>query len=258
MAEPKAPESKAATRPNLQPPTPAELAAQERAQHSTLEEALAAFQAEIPTVHKGKTAKVEKDGRTLYSYAYADLGDVAAEAYPALTKHGLSFTTRPTWLEGAGFVLEGVLRHISGQEDVGCLPIQGRDAQAIGSSLTYNRRYLLGCMTGIVTEEDDDGSRAAQARTERPQADQTQGRQRSPEDATPTHVQAARRLIEGATDPERAKIRAWWENAASQGQLPPPDKLDAMTPPQVAWLEETVAGIREAASQEAQPPLDPQ
>lgn len=77
-------------------------------------------------------------------------------------------------------------------------------------------------------------------------------------DDVPTHIQAARRIIETASQEERSKIRAWWENAASQGQLPPPDRLDAMTPPQVAWLEETVLGLREAAAPEGQPPLDPQ
>jgi hypothetical protein len=33
----------------------------------------------------------------------------------------------------------------------------------VGSALTYARRYLLGCMTGIVTDDDDDGALASRA-----------------------------------------------------------------------------------------------
>lgn len=146
-------------------------AAAEVAQHENLAAALAAFQADMPTVHKGKTAKIPgRDGRSGYSYDYADLADVAKAAHPVLARHGLSFAARPTHLDGLGFVLVGVLRHSSGESDEGVLPIQGRTAQEIGSSLTYNRRYLLGCMTGIVTDEDDDGAAANGARDARPQA----------------------------------------------------------------------------------------
>lgn len=120
--------------------------------------ALAAFQAEMPTVLKGKTAKVDtRDGRS-YSYTYADLADVTAAAMPVLAKHGLAFVTVP---EPGRLV--GLLLHTSGQRLTGILPIAGQSPQQIGSALTYMRRYLLGCMTGIVTDDDDDGQRAEQA-----------------------------------------------------------------------------------------------
>lgn len=139
--------------------------------HGSLETALVAFQADMPSVHKGQRATIPgKDGRSGYSYRYADLADVAAVAHPLLTKHGLSFTTQPRYVDGAGFVLVGVLRHQGGQRDEGMLPIMGRDAQAIGSSITYARRYLLGCMTGIVTDDDEDGAAATSQQNARPQA----------------------------------------------------------------------------------------
>ena len=37
------------------------------------------------------------------------------------------------------------------------------DPQGAGSALTYARRYALGCMTGLVTELDDDGNAASHA-----------------------------------------------------------------------------------------------
>jgi hypothetical protein len=116
--------------------------------------ALVAFQKEMPTVAKNHTANTGT-----YSYTYADLRDVSEAAMPLLTKHGLSFVTLP----GNG-ALTGMLLHESGQHITGSLPIGGGSPQQIGSALTYMRRYLLGCMTGIVTDDDDDGSLASRPR----------------------------------------------------------------------------------------------
>ena len=113
--------------------------------------ALAAFQTEMPTVPKSHTATVKSD-KGSYSYTYADLADVSEAAMPLLAKHGLSFSTLP----GPG-ALTGMLLHKSGQYLTASLPITGGTPQQVGSSLTYMRRYLLGCMTGIVTDDDDDG-----------------------------------------------------------------------------------------------------
>ena len=113
--------------------------------------ALSAFQAEMPTVAKSHTATVKSD-KGSYSYTYAGLADVCEAAMPLLAKHGLSFVTMPSQN-----VLTGLLLHKSGQSLTASLPITGSTPQQIGSSLTYMRRYLLGCMTGVVTDDDDDG-----------------------------------------------------------------------------------------------------
>lgn len=131
-------------------------------QASKLAAALVEFQAEMPTVHKGKRANVGT-----YGYTYADLADVTAAAVPILTKHGLSFTTRPRCVDQGVYELVGMLRHVSGEFDEGSLPIHGRTAQEIGSSLTYGRRYLFGCLTGIVTDDDSDARPASGERTRR-------------------------------------------------------------------------------------------
>jgi len=117
--------------------------------------ALIAVQAEMPTVAKGRTAQVKSE-KGSYSYTYAGLADVAEAVYPILAKHGLAFTALP-----ANGQLVGMLLHSSGQTLTGSLPITGGTPQALGSSITYGRRYLLGCMTGLVTDDDDDGQIAA-------------------------------------------------------------------------------------------------
>ena len=136
---------------------------------SKLAEALVAFQAEMPTVHKGRTATVPMKAGGSYRYSYADLADVSETATPLLVKHGLSFSARPRRVEDGSCEIAGVLRHVSGEFDEGALPLYGRTAQEIGSSITYARRYLLGCMTGIVTDDDEDGQVATttQERTQR-------------------------------------------------------------------------------------------
>jgi hypothetical protein len=41
------------------------------------------------------------------------------------------------------------------------MPLAKVDPQGAGSAITYARRYALGCMTGLVTDEDDDGNQAS-------------------------------------------------------------------------------------------------
>lgn len=138
-------------------------------EHKNLSEALAAFQAEMPVVTKSKTAKVPTKAGGSYSYSYADLATVSEIAMPRLTAHGLSFTCAPRLTDAGHYELVGTLRHASGDAADGALPIKGGTPQELGSSITYARRYLLGAMTGIVTDDDDDGALASQQREERQQ-----------------------------------------------------------------------------------------
>jgi hypothetical protein len=124
--------------------------------------ALAGFQAEMPVIPNTEVARIETQSGGGYGYRYASLGTMMPIVAPLLAKHGLAFTCMPTKTEG-GPMLVGVLLHSSGESLQGELPITGRSPQEIGSSLTYGRRYLLCCLTGIVTDDDDDGSLAEQA-----------------------------------------------------------------------------------------------
>lgn len=134
---------------------------------SAMHAALAAFQAAMPTVYKGNTARIPgKDGGPGFSYTYADLGDVTAAAMPLLTAHGLAFSCCPRATDKGGYELVGVLTHSAGYAMEGALPLFGNNPQQIGGAITYARRYLLGCMTGIVTDEDDDGASSSGERTQ--------------------------------------------------------------------------------------------
>jgi hypothetical protein len=132
--------------------------------HKTLAMALVAFQRDMPTVGKGKRAVVEHKAGGSHSYKYADLADFVEEAAPVLYAHGLSFSARPQRTDKGDYELVGMLRHVSGESDEGSLPLYGRTPQEIGSSITYGRRYLLGCLTGIVTDDDPPRGHTAGAR----------------------------------------------------------------------------------------------
>ena len=137
--------------------------------HKNLAAALAAFQAEMPTVHKGKKANVGQ-----YSYSYADLADITEAVAPVLAKHGLAYAGSARHVEGGRYEVVGILSHASGEHREGALPIPGGNPQQVGSAITYMRRYLLGVMTGVVTDEDDDGAAASRPAPRQQQAPQRQ------------------------------------------------------------------------------------
>lgn len=118
--------------------------------------ALVAFQREMPTVAKDKTANMGT-----YSYKYADLASLKHQVTPLLVKHGLAFNVSSRRTE-TGYEAVGQLLHTSGEMMEAALPIFGR-LQEMGGALTYAHRYLYGMLTGVTTEEDDDGRRAAKS-----------------------------------------------------------------------------------------------
>jgi len=173
--------------------------------------ALIAVQAEMPTVAKGRTAQVKSD-KGSYSYTYAGLADVAEAVYPILAKHGLAFTALP-----ANGQLVGMLLHSSGQTLTGSLPITGGTPQALGSSITYGRRYLLGCMTGLVTDDDDDGQIAAatpkpRAAPKSQPAPESAKSQPAPDKAVYPETEKARRAMWAIAHekfPDETEFRIW-------------------------------------------------
>jgi len=131
-------------------------------QPNGLAAALAAFQAETPSVAKGKTGDAGS-----YKYQYADLSDVTEKVLPLLGKHGLSFSAKPTVNDKGTFVLAYTLRHVSGESDSGEYPLPAGNAQQIGSAITYARRYTLCAVTGVAPGgDDDDGSSARDVHVE--------------------------------------------------------------------------------------------
>lgn len=94
---------------------------------------------------------------------YADLAAVLAESREPLTNAGLAVVTLPSGhMAEGGVEFVSKLIHASGQwlSTTFVMPLQKRDAQGLGSALTYARRYALSAWLGIA-QEDDDGNAAS-------------------------------------------------------------------------------------------------
>lgn len=123
-----------------------------------------------PTIGKlaGALAKAQglirgavKDSENPYfKSSYADLASVWEACRDALSKNDLAViqTTEP---DDKGIVVVTTLAHSSGEWMRGKLRVipAKNDAQAIGSVITYMRRYSLAAIVGIA-QVDDDGNAA--------------------------------------------------------------------------------------------------
>lgn len=129
---------------------------------ASLQDALRQLQAQLPVLVKGETGKAEKDGRTVYTWKYADLAKISQVLLPVLASYGLCFLSLPTLNDDGKFVLRYQLMHTSGETEGGDWPLGGTTPQARGSEVTYARRYALCAVTGVAPEQDDDDALAAQ------------------------------------------------------------------------------------------------
>ena len=119
--------------------------------------ALAKAQAEFGTVVRDKTVTVQTKTGGSYTFSYAPLESILAAVRGPLAANGLSIVQMLD--DGA---LATLLLHESGGvlSSRMALPSDLRDLQALGSAMTYLRRYAIQGMLGIAAEDDDDGNRA--------------------------------------------------------------------------------------------------
>lgn len=122
-------------------------------------EALASMQPELP--------EVEQHGQNTHTKTrYAKWEDIHEAIAPVLAKHGFALTFR-TAEANSKVTVTAILRHGAGHKDETSLSLPtdtgaGRNAvQAVGSSLSYGKRYTACALLNIRTRgEDDDGKTA--------------------------------------------------------------------------------------------------
>ena len=123
-------------------------------QINELASALAKAQAEM------KPAKKEAQN-PFFKSRYASLQSIWDQVRDPLTKHGLS-VVNALRIDQDHQTLTTTLLHSSGQwlaSEARINPVK-QDPQSIGSAITYYKRYQLAALTGMVTDEDDDGEHA--------------------------------------------------------------------------------------------------
>ncbi len=145
--------------------------------------ALAKAQAEIGGATKSKQ-------NPHYRSRYADLAEVWDACRQALSTHGLSVVQQPS-ADGPRVTVTTILLHESGEYLQSALTMTAvqETPQAIGSCITYARRYALAAVVGVAPEDDD--GHAASAPTSRPAPRDESGAPDGWDVWWPAHLRAA-------------------------------------------------------------------
>lgn len=114
-----------------------------------LASALVKAQAELDGAKKESTNPFFKSN-------YADLHTVIESSFPFLSKYGLS-VIQGNDSDEKSFYVTTMLLHNSGQwiKSKLKMPITKADAQGVGATITYARRFALSAMVGIAQYDDD-------------------------------------------------------------------------------------------------------
>lgn len=125
-----------------------------------LGEALAKAQA---TMQEAK----EDSKNPFFKSNYADLTSVWRACRKSLTDNGLSVSHSTVLQEGEIFLVTKLI-HSSGEWLGGYYPLMlgKKDAQSMGSAMTYAKRYALAAIVGVCVEGEDDDAEATMDRKE--------------------------------------------------------------------------------------------
>jgi len=98
---------------------------------------------------------------------YADLSTVWDALHPFRVE-GIVLTQSPQESPDGYIVLDTQMTHAASGQWIRSrlkMRVSKDDPQGYGSAITYARRYALGAMSGLVTEEDDDANAATHGKT---------------------------------------------------------------------------------------------
>ena len=126
----------------------------------TLADALAAFQKQVKTANREGTA-TEKRGNRETTRKYSTLEDLLKSLEPALElgiSHSQTFDFLP--LENEVLTILVTTLFFKNEKIESKLPLRDpkgfNPMHALGTAITYSRRYALGAIYGIGSEDDDD------------------------------------------------------------------------------------------------------
>lgn len=100
---------------------------------------------------------------------YADLAGIIDATRDALTKNGLMVSQLVSVNDGVHVTT--LLAHESGEwiRETLLMKPKADDPQSIGGAITYGRRYSLGAILGVASEDDDDGNAAGKDGQKKPE-----------------------------------------------------------------------------------------
>lgn len=136
-------------------------------------QAFARLSAAMPRVKKNGTISLGEDkttGKARGSIPFARWEDIDKVIRPLLAAEGFTLSFDSTAKEGGGLIVTGELMHRSGHVRTAMIPLAldtgpGRNnLQAMGSTLSYGKRYCAEMLLNIVREgDDDDGNKGGVA-----------------------------------------------------------------------------------------------
>jgi hypothetical protein len=187
--------------------------------------AIAQFQADLPRIVKDRRVEVETKGdKDNYSYDYATLENVNYNVIPKLGALGLAFISMPTLGMDGRPALRYYLTHSSGGYIAAEYPLRGETYQAIGSAITYIRRYAVQGATGVAAPEEDDGGLAADAESG-PRTAARRGRE-----TTAARNTAARNAEARQAPADRPSAQRRSAEASAPAETPPQDRKEFSRP----------------------------
>ncbi len=184
---------------------------------AALAAALAKAQSAFVPLKKDKTARIETRSGGTFSYSYVDLATIQEAIRGPLSANELAYTQAVS-VRHQHVCVETTLLHSSGEWLSAELEFgiaDAADARAIGSSITYGRRFGLSSLVGIAaSDEDDDAAGTVGPATRR---DQARPRTRATSPATPVpDIELPARSVavnpkrrpdqEPLSDPQRRKM----------------------------------------------------
>jgi len=136
--------------------------------------ALSELQAAMPVIEergrievRKKTASGERDGDIQQSTSYALWEDINEAIKPMLKEHGFALSFRTGQTPEGKITVTGILSHREGHQEDTTMILQhdstgSKNAvQAIGSSVSYGKRYTAAALLNITSRGEDDDGQAA-------------------------------------------------------------------------------------------------
>lgn len=125
-------------------------------------------------IAQGNMGEVRKNATNpAFRSKYADLAAVVEAVMPALQSAGIAVIQSPSCVfddGGAIVTVETMFAHESGEWISSELAVRPTkiDPQAVGSAITYGRRYALLSLAGVAPEDDDGNIASAPIEKEKP------------------------------------------------------------------------------------------
>jgi hypothetical protein len=191
--------------------------------------ALAKAQAQMSRAHKDSV-------NPAFRSKYVSLPAVLDAVLPAFNANGLAVLQHPLVHDDVSAVtLTTIITHESGEymSSTCTMPVGGkRDAHAVGSAISYMRRYALASIAGVI-QDDDDGNGASGQQQQQQQQQQAAPRMA----ASPPRPQAAPEQAEEVVEQKATSIRGQGAPAA-QVQLDEGLLRTAISPFNLALLSD--------------------